>query len=244
MPGPVGFRKTSLIDYPGKVAAALFFPGCNLRCPWCHNRELALGIDRGGGAEAQTGGEGYVDLEEALAHIRRRRAVLGGVALSGGEPLLRPDLPSIVARIKEEGLPVKLDTNGTLPDRLEALLSDPIRKPDYIALDLKLAPSRYGELGGPADPGLPEKLARSAALVAASGIAHEYRSLALPGGAFTAADVAALAPLADSSPWYFSAFRPGNCLDERWNAFAESSCDDAARLAAEARKLGKKGRTR
>jgi pyruvate formate lyase activating enzyme len=115
----VHLRKTTLVDYPGKVAAALFFPGCNLRCPWCHNREL---VNR----EA----ENLVPLEAALSHLEKRRKLLGGVVLSGGEPLLFPGLGELIPLIKGLGLKVKLDTNGTLPQLLEKLLENEKTRPD------------------------------------------------------------------------------------------------------------------
>src|SRR5512134_3041152 len=105
MPTYIGLRKTSLVDYPGRVAAVLFLPGCNLRCPWCHNREL---ISDDASAES----DGRVALDTALAVVRKRKTVIGGVVISGGEPLLRADIGNLIASIKREGVAVKLDTNG------------------------------------------------------------------------------------------------------------------------------------
>ncbi|GHT92248.1 anaerobic ribonucleoside-triphosphate reductase activating protein [Spirochaetia bacterium] len=209
----VSLRKTSLVDYPGKIASVIFFPGCNLRCPWCQNRELVLSPEKAPGA---------IPLEHALEQIDKRRNILGGVVLSGGEPALYRDLPALVRRIKapdklgRPGLPVKLDTNGTFPAVLEELLSQPDTRPDYIAMDLKIAPSRYAELAHGANS-LEAALQKSTALIRGSGIAHEFRSLILPGGFFGPADKEALAPLAGDSPWYFRPFRPGNCLDPAWD---------------------------
>jgi len=231
----IGFRKTSLVDYPGRVAAALFFPGCNLRCPWCHNRELVSG-------GAKTSGDGFVRLDEAFEVISKRRTVLGGVVFSGGEALLSDDLEDSVSRVKREGLPVKLDTNGTLPERLEQLLRREETKPDYIALDLKIAPSRSAELGTKIDYG--RALALSAELISSYGVPHEYRSLALPEGAFGKDDVEALAPFVDESPWFFSAFKPGNCLDARWDDYPPSAAADVRELARAAAALGKNAKER
>ena len=211
------------MDYPGRVSSSFFFQGCNLRCPWCHNRELVIG-----------GAEGLVSAGDALAHVRKRRSVLGGVVLSGGEPCLYEGLPGLIEEIKSLALPVKLDTNGTLPAMLETLFSREETRPDYIALDLKIAPDRYGEAGG--------KLVESAALIRACGIAHEYRTLALPGGFITGEDIEALAPLADNAPWHFRPFRGGSCLDPAWDSRQESAAEAGARvqaLAERARELGK-----
>jgi pyruvate formate lyase activating enzyme len=222
-------RKTSLVDYPGKIAAVIFFPGCNLRCPWCQNRDLVLGTS-----------SKMVSGTEALDHIEKRRNVLGGVVLSGGEPTLYRDLPELIRKIGKLGLPVKLDTNGTIPLVLEKLFLNSETRPSYIAMDLKTAPARYAELrqGQEQSPlaakntkqysqtaadSLAVALQKSAGLIRSSGIAHEFRSLALPARFFTGDDIKALAPLAGNSPWVIRPFMPGNCLDGEWDKFEMSS---------------------
>lgn len=132
MSARVGLLKTSLVDYPGEVAATVFTAGCNLRCPYCHNPELI----------AFTAPDDFVRLEDALSHLEKRKTVLGGVCITGGEPLLQSWLPDFVSSIRSLGLKVKLDTNGTQPHRLTGL------NVDYLAVDLKLALHRYAELGG------------------------------------------------------------------------------------------------
>ncbi|MDR0708124.1 MAG: anaerobic ribonucleoside-triphosphate reductase activating protein [Treponema sp.] len=241
----ISLRKTSLVDYPGKIASVLFFAGCNMRCPWCHNRELILpeladarGVDQ----------EDLVGLEQALAHIEKRRNVLGGVVLSGGEPSLYRDLPALIRRIKEMGLAVKLDTNGMNHGMLERLFQTKETSPDYIALDLKLAPVRYGEITPDAEKSSrtetsartsAESLRKSANLIRNSGIDHEYRTLALP--IITKKDIAALAELVDDALWYVRAFRPGNCLNPAWDDFEASNARDAGVLVDAIRALGKNG---
>ncbi|MDR2052673.1 MAG: radical SAM protein [Treponema sp.] len=254
--GRVFLRKTTLIDYPGRLAAALFFPGCGLRCPWCQNGELVLFPNSGnadggsitvnsysaGGGNAAAAGEA-VSPEEALSHLEKRRPVLGGVVLSGGEPTGLAELPPLVETIRGMGLPVKLDTNGMNPRSLEKLFSRAETRPDYIALDLKLPPERYTALLPRGKSGFnpAAALEQSAFLVRESGIAHEYRTLALPGGYLKAEELDALAPLADDSPWYFRTFMPGNCLDPAWNNFPAPGAETAALLAERARALGKRG---
>jgi pyruvate formate lyase activating enzyme len=230
----VFFRKTTLVDYPGRVAAALFLPGCSLRCPWCQNRELVTAFE-----DAP-----FTKLEEALAHIKMRRAVLGGVVISGGEPTNHPALGPLITCLHRLNLPVKLDTNGMHPLSLAKLFENAETRPDYIALDLKLAPERYAALLSPAitggDPGA--LLRESARCIAESGIDREYRSLALPDDQFSIRDVEALAPLITGDfPWYFRCFVPGNCLDPAWNSRERPTPDAAETLAEKARELGKKG---
>jgi pyruvate formate lyase activating enzyme len=255
----VGFRKTSLVDYPGKVAGVIFLPGCKLRCPWCQNRDLILG---GGNSDTVAGGDSFIPLSTALEHIARRKKVLGGVVISGGEPTVHSLTGPLINRIHALGLPVKLDTNGMNPAALYELWKTNDSRPDYIALDLKLAPSRYVELlpgrnnaaGNTAVPP-PENfltempdgfdpaaaLGESAAFIASSGIAHEYRSLALPRNYFTAGDVESLSPLVDKSPWYFRPFVPGNSLEAAWDRLEKTAPDVTELLAARARELGKNG---
>jgi pyruvate formate lyase activating enzyme len=227
----VSLRKTTLVDYPGRLALAIFFPFCNLRCPWCHNGALLDGTAERGGLLA---------LEAALLLIKKRAPVLGGVVLSGGEPTLYKKLPALIGEIKKLNLSVKLDTNGSNPAMLEKILKE--CPPDFIALDLKIAPARYAELALSASAeteNIAEKLISSAELIRESGIDCEMRSLALPGGKFTAADIDALSPLAASAPWIFRAFRPGSCLDPSWNDFQATQAETVEAFAAYARSLGK-----
>ena len=104
MAAKIFLRKTSLTDYPGKISSVLFFSGCMLRCPWCHNSELVRG-----------GAEGLLGFKECFSHLLKRRRVLGGVVFSGGEPCLQENLGEYIAAVKALALSVKLDTNGMLP---------------------------------------------------------------------------------------------------------------------------------
>ena len=224
-------RKTSLVDFPGLISAVLFFPGCNLRCPWCHNRELVNG-------EVNSAAE-YVSTDEALIFLSKRRFIVRGVVLSGGEPTLFAGLEKVIHEIKLLELKVKIDTNGLLPHVLETLINSEKSRPDYIAMDLKTDPRRYAELL-PADffpaeaisgnyhkntnPG--EAIKRSAELIRSSGIAHEFRSLLLPHPQgtepfFNESIKKTLAALAGDSPWHIRPFVPGNCLDPKWNQFPQ-----------------------
>ncbi|MDR2485270.1 MAG: anaerobic ribonucleoside-triphosphate reductase activating protein [Treponema sp.] len=229
----ISLRKTSLVDYPGKIAGALFFPGCNLRCPWCHNRELVL-FDR-----KQM--DKLVAIDDVLRYLEKRRPVLGGVVLSGGESTLYRELPSLIRRIKKLGLSVKIDTNGMNPGMLEQLVHDRDTMPDYIALDLKVAPRRYALLAlhNPGDPA--KKLEESAALIRSSPVPHEFRTLVFPREFITPLDIESLAPLVDDAPWYFRLFRPGNCLDPAWDNLEPAELTAAQALAERAQALGKQG---
>ncbi len=131
-----GFQKLTLLDYPGRVACTLFLAGCNFRCPFCHNAFLVTDIDN-----SQTFSE-----EEILSHLKKRKGILEGVCITGGEPLLRPDLEDFIKKVKEIGLSVKLDTNGTDPEKLLSLIERGLI--DYVAMDIKSCPENYGRVAG------------------------------------------------------------------------------------------------
>ena len=130
-----GLQKMTLLDYPGKVACTVFLPGCNFRCPFCHNSEL-LGGD----------GEAVMTDAELLAFLKKRQGILEGVCITGGEPTLQKELPDLLRRIKELGYPVKLDTNGYRPQVLRALVEEGLV--DYVAMDVKNGPDAYAETAG------------------------------------------------------------------------------------------------
>ena len=131
-----GLQKLTLLDFPGKVACTVFTAGCNLRCPFCHNSELVL-PERNPPRMAG---------EELLTFLSRRQGVLEGVCITGGEPLLQRELPQLLRSIKDLGFAVKLDTNGTFPAALKDLVSDGLV--DFVAMDIKNSPARYGETVG------------------------------------------------------------------------------------------------
>ena len=220
-----GLVKTSLVNFPGRVAAAVFLPGCNLRCPFCHNAELALASVVSGPKPANREAADYVKIEEVCAHLEKRKSVLGGLAISGGEPLLSPVLGELVAKARALGLAVKIDTNGTLTDRLFAILEDENLCPDMIALDVKTSPSRYSELA--TEPSAGERagaeLMRTISLLSrphqsfARPVRIEYRTVLVPAlvGEKEIREIAALLP--GGADWEFANFVPGTCLDPSWN---------------------------
>ena len=130
-----GLQKMTLLDFPGRVACTVFLGGCDLRCPFCHNAELIDGT-------APSVMEEY----ELLDFLRKRKSLLDGVAITGGEPLLRGDLASLLRPIRDLGYDIKLDTNGTHPDRLRNLIDDALVQ--YVAMDIKNSPDRYAETAG------------------------------------------------------------------------------------------------
>ena len=130
-----GLQKMTLLDYPGKVACTVFFGGCDMRCPFCHNAELLDGT-----------APPVMDEKELLSFLEKRKGLLDGVAITGGEPMLQKDLPSLAARIRELGYPVKVDTNGNHPELLREMIDRGLAQ--YVAMDIKNAPERYAETVG------------------------------------------------------------------------------------------------
>ena len=130
-----GLQKMTLLDYPGKVACTVFLQGCNFRCPFCHNSDL-LGKE----------GPDQIPEETLLAFLKKRVGLLDAVCITGGEPTLQKDLPDLIAKIKDMGYLVKLDTNGGKPEVLKRLVEQKLI--DYVAMDIKNAPANYGLTAG------------------------------------------------------------------------------------------------
>ena len=156
-----GLQKVTLLDFPGKVACTVFLTGCNLRCPYCHNPDLVLTKDNGK----------YISEKEFFEFLLSRKGKLDGVCITGGEPTLYPNLTNLIRRIREMGFLVKLDSNGTAPEILKPLLREKLL--DYVAIDIKNAPSQYAETCG-AD--VIEYVEKSVALLKSSNIDYEFRT--------------------------------------------------------------------
>lgn len=157
-----GLQKMTLLDFPGKVAATIFLGGCDLRCPFCHNSQL---ID--GTAPA------IMDDRELLDFLSSRKKLLEGVCLTGGEPLLRPNLATLIKSIKELGYAVKLDTNGTHPEKLQNLIDQNLL--DYVAMDIKNSPDRYKETTGQPNLNL-SSIEKSVSILNSGIIESEFRT--------------------------------------------------------------------
>ena len=128
-----GFQKLTLLDFPGHVACTLFSHGCNFRCPYCHNAMLVT---------EEKSGDVFSD-DEILSYLKKRKGILDGVCFTGGEPLIQKELPDFIRKVKELGFLVKLDTNGSFPERLKELVGEGLV--DYVAMDIKNSLSKYGD---------------------------------------------------------------------------------------------------
>ena len=160
-----GLQKLTLLDYPGKTACTIFLSGCNFRCPFCHNAPLLT-------ADAADG----IDEEELLEFLKKRQGLLDGVVVTGGEPLLRPELPALLEKVKALGYAVKLDTNGTFPERLEQVVRAGLA--DYVAMDVKNSPMRYAQTVGAMELDL-APIDKSVSFLLRGTVDYEFRTTAV-----------------------------------------------------------------
>ncbi len=157
-----GLQKMTLLDFPGHVACTVFLGGCDFRCPYCHNFEL---VDGSAPAILEEG--------ELYAFLEKRRGLLDGVAITGGEPTLRPDLPELMRHIRDMGYAVKLDTNGGHPERLAAILEAGLA--DYVSMDIKNSPEKYAATCGLEAVDL-NPIRQSVRLLMNGGADYEFRT--------------------------------------------------------------------
>ena len=157
-----GLMKTTLLDFPEHIACTVFAKGCNLRCPFCHNASLVISRESHG----DTLSEG-----DFFSFLEKRRSILDGVVVSGGEPLLQDDIFEFLKKIREYGYQIKLDTNGTFPDKLTRIIEADLV--DYVAMDIKNSPDKYFLTTGAE---VLSQVSRSVEILMNSGIEYEFRT--------------------------------------------------------------------
>jgi len=222
MPGGLhlGLQKTTLLDYPGEVACTVFFAGCNFRCPYCHNPELVKGKHP----------PDFLTEKQIIDFIKKRKNVLGGVCITGGEPLLSTALPEIIKKIKDFGLKVKVDTNGSLPDRLMKT------EADYFAMDIKTSMKKYQLLGGTA--GKTDKIMESIKYLMSGSIDYEFRTTAVPD-LITIEDMWEIARMIEGAKHYAIAqYRSEKTLDPLYSNITPYPDSKIKQLAAIPAHLG------
>lgn len=183
-----GLQKLSLLDYPGCTACTVFTPGCNMRCPFCHNASLVL----------KPGEKALIDEDEFFAFLNKRRGLLDGVCISGGEPLLQLGLADFIRRVKDLGFKVKLDTNGSFPAELRGLVLAGLI--DYVAMDVKNSFARYPETVGL--PGFDvQPIRESIEFLLQGRVPYEFRTTVLKNF-HTESELLELAALLQGAPLY------------------------------------------
>lgn len=158
-----GLQKLSLLDYPGKTACTVFTGGCNFRCPYCHNASLVVGLN-----EIEP-----VEYDDFFAFLTKRKNILDGVCITGGEPLLQPDIEEFIREIKKLGYSVKLDTNGSFPEKLIRLVDEKLI--DYVAMDIKNSPEKYSLTAGISELDF-SKINSSVEFLLADNVDYEFRT--------------------------------------------------------------------
>ncbi|MEM2737640.1 MAG: anaerobic ribonucleoside-triphosphate reductase activating protein [Candidatus Bathyarchaeia archaeon] len=192
-----GLQKTSLIDYPNRVAAVLFTPGCNLRCPYCYNWRIVVNPQ-----------PPFLNEETALQILEERKKYVDAVVITGGEPTIHKELPRFLKRLKERGFAVKLDTNGLNPTVLEECLP----YVDYVALDFKTSPEKYRLLGAKET----EAFLRTVEILKSGKVEYEFRTTVVPK-IVEATDITRMGEIAKGAENYaLQQFIPGDTLSEEY----------------------------
>lgn len=188
-----GLQKTSLLDFPEKIAAIVFTVGCNFRCGYCHNPELI-----NGGAK----------IEEVFEFLKTRQGKLDGVVITGGEPCLQKDLPEFIKQVKELGFAVKLDTNGSFPEMLEKVLPDL----DYVAMDIKAPLEKYSQIVNVDVDTL--KILKSIEVLKNGGVDYEFRTTVVKSQ-LSFEDFEKIGQLIQGAPrYYLQRFEASKILDK------------------------------
>lgn len=158
-----GFQKMTMLDYPGKVACTVFTGGCNFRCPFCHNAMLVTDVDE----------DAVVSGEEIISYLNKRKGIIDGVCITGGEPLLQKDIKDFLIKVKATGMPVKLDTNGSYPEKLREIVSEGLV--DYVAMDIKNSKKKYALTVGLPDYDI-GKIEESVKFLMSDAVDYEFRT--------------------------------------------------------------------
>ena len=225
-----GIQKTSMVDYPGLLCATLFTPGCNLRCPFCHNAGLVLG----------DGTDSRIEEDDLLYFLESRRGRLDGVCITGGEPLLQNGVAEFIGKLKKIGYKVKLDTNGCFPDKLLDLVN--ARLPDYIAMDIKNSPELYGKTVG-VEPFDLSPVLRSIEILKTGGVEYEFRTTVSKTFHTEASLRAAGEMIRGAKAWYLQAFKnSGNLIDGGVEGYGEDELQSLCKaLSGYAEHVGLRG---
>jgi pyruvate formate lyase activating enzyme len=212
-----GLQKTTLVDYPGKIAATVFTLGCNFRCPYCHNPELVLPelIEK----------QPKIPEGEIINFLKEQQGLLQGLCITGGEPTLHPDLIDFMQKVKDLGYLIKLDSNGSDPKILKEIINKNLV--DYIAMDVKTSLEKYNlvTLGN-----VPEnKIKESIAILKEGRVDYEFRTTVVPG-IVEKEDIMKIVEFIKGAPKYFlQRFKPGKTLNVKLSTI--QSFDDEKLLA-------------
>ena len=181
-----GFQKTSLLDFPDIISAIIWTQGCNFHCPFCYNRDLVEGSVK------------LIPEEEIISFLKKRKKLLEGLVISGGEPLLQKDIAEFISKIKKLGYKVKIDTNGTYPKKLKELIEKKLI--DYVSMDVKAPKNKYDKLSGVKTD--IKKIEESIGIIQRSDVDYEFKTTFIPN-LLTKEDIISIAKWLEGSKKFF-----------------------------------------
>lgn len=216
-----GLQKMTLLDFPGKVACTVFTGGCNFRCPFCHNALLVTELSE----------NPDYSVDEILVFLKKRSGLLDGVAITGGEPLINPDIGDFIRSIRRLGYSVKLDTNGSYPDRLKSLVAEGLI--DYVAMDIKNCREKYAETVGLKSLEL-SRIEESVDFLKSGAVDYEFRTTVVKEF-HTVEDIRSAAEWIKGAKRYFlqNFVNSGNLIDSSMSGVDKSVMLEMQRAAAD-----------
>ena len=207
------YQKLTLLDFPGRTAATIFTHGCNFRCPFCHNAGLVVRKS-----------ESQIDENELFDYLEKRKKLLDGVCITGGEPLLQNDIADFIRKIKALGYQVKLDTNGSMPEKLEELIKEGII--DYVAMVIKNSPQKYALTAGTTQD-IVSKVQKSVNILLNSTIDYEFRTT-VTGNLHTEEDMRAIGEwIKGAKAYYLQPFKDSGDIVAGGEKAPEFECSKA-----------------
>lgn len=213
-----GLQKTTLLDYPTKVASTVFTGGCNFRCPFCHNASLVTHLDT----------DNIFDEDEVLNYLKKRKGILDGVCITGGEPLLQKDIFEFCKKIKDIGLLIKLDTNGSRPKELDDLIQAELI--DYIAMDIKNSLALYANTCGISE--FPQGVSDSVDIIMSCGIDYEFRTTVVRELHSKESIKELCEWISGAKKYYLQAFKDsGDLIESGYSSYTEPELDELLNIA-------------
>lgn len=215
-----GIQQCTLLDFPGKTACVVFTPGCNFRCGYCHNPEFVLP------EQIKCIQKDFIHEEVVFSFLKKRKGLLDGIVITGGEPTLQGDLISFIKKVRDMGFLVKLDTNGNKPDILEKAYSEQLL--DYVAMDIKTTYVKYQSLVGKLAK--PDNIKKSIEYIMNSGIPYEFRSTILKETHPESVLKEMAGMIHGAQRFALQTFRPAHTLDPKFQSFHGYSEEEMLRL--------------
>lgn len=209
---PAGFQKNSFIDYPGKISCVVFVSGCNFKCPYCHNPELAKGNTP----------SSSLTVDDIFDFLEKRKSFMEGVVITGGEPTLHESILPFLKEVKNLGYQVKLDTNGSRPSFLKELID--LSVVDYVAMDIKTDPFSYAPFF--IDRYTPEDILRSIRIIMTSAKDYEFRTTCVKPFVDPDVMIKICEHIKDAKRYCLQKFSPTDVLDPDFFKTSGSPCDD------------------